>query len=33
MYVTNDLNILILTSMCGKRIKYLKNHFTMLEMT
>ena len=22
-----------MASMCGKRLKYLRNHFTMLEMT
>ena len=27
-----DLNILNLPSMCGKRIKYLRNRFTMLKM-
>ena len=32
-YVANDLNILNMASMCGKRPKYLRNHFTMLEMT
>ena len=32
-YVPNDLNILNMTSMCGKRFKYLRNGFTMLEMT
>ena len=32
-YVANDLNILNIASMRGKRLKYLRNHFTMLEMT
>ena len=32
-YVANDLNILNMASMCGKQLKYLRNHFTMLEMT
>ena len=32
-YVANDLNVLNLSSMRGKRIKYLRNGFTMLEMT
>ena len=31
--VSNDLNILNMASMRGKRLKYLRNHFTMLEMT
>ena len=29
----NDLNILNMASMCGGRLKYLRNGFTMLEMT
>ena len=33
MYVANDLNILNVASMCGGRLKYLRNGFTMLEMT
>ena len=32
-HVANDLNFLNMSSMCGKRLKYLRNHFTMLEMT
>ena len=32
-YVANDLNILNMASMCGGRHKYLRNGFTMLEMT
>ena len=32
-YVANDLNILKLASMFGGRLKYLRNGFTMLEMT
>ena len=32
-YVANDLNILNISSMCGGRLKYLRNGFTMLEMT
>ena len=32
-YVANDLNILNMASMCGGRLKYLRNGFTMLEMT
>ena len=32
-YVANDLNILNIPSMCGGRLKYLRNGFTMLEMT
>ena len=31
-YVANDLNILNMASMCGKRLKYLRNGSTMLEM-
>ena len=31
-YVTKDLNILNMPWMCGKRIKYLRNGFTMLKM-
>ena len=27
-YVVNDLNILNMASMCGKRLKYLRNGFT-----
>ena len=33
MYVASDLNISNMASMCGKRLKYLRNGFTMLEMT
>ena len=32
-YVANDLNILNMASMCGGWLKYLRNGFTMLEMT
>ena len=32
-YVANDLNILNMASMCGEFLKYLRNGFTMLEMT
>ena len=32
-YVANDFNILNMASMCGGRIKYLRNGSTMLEMT
>ena len=32
-YVANDLNILNMASVFGKRRKYLRNGFTMLEMT
>ena len=32
-YVVNDLNILKMASMCGGRLNYLINDFTMLEMT
>ena len=32
-YVANDLNILNMVLMCGERLKYLRNDFTMLEMT
>ena len=32
-YVANDLNILNMAWIRGKRLKYLRNHFTMLEMT
>ena len=31
-YFVKDLNILNMPSMCGKRIKYLRNGFTMLKM-
>ena len=31
-YVAKDLNILNMSWMCGKRIKYLRNGFTMLKM-
>ena len=32
-YVANDLNILNMASMCGGRLKYLRNGYSMLEMT
>ena len=32
-YVAKDLNNLNMASMCGKRLKYLRNGFTLLEMT
>ena len=32
-YVAKDLNILNMASMSGGRLKYLRNGFTMLEMT
>ena len=32
-YVAKDLNILNMAQMCGKRLKYLRNEFTMLKMT
>ena len=32
-YVANDLNILNMASMCGGRLKYLRNRYTMLERT
>ena len=32
-YVAFDLSILNMASMRGKRLKYLRNHFTILEMT
>ena len=32
-YVANDLNILNMASIRGKRLKYLRKNFTMLEMT
>ena len=31
--VVNDLNVLNMASMCGGRLMYLRNGFTMLEMT
>ena len=31
--VANDLNILNMASMCGGRLKYLRNGYSMLEMT
>ena len=31
-YLAKDLNILNIPWMCGKRIKYLRNGFTMLKM-
>ena len=31
-YVAKDLNILNIPWMCGKRIKYLRNGYTMLKM-
>ena len=33
MYVASDLNILNMALMCAKRLKNLRNGFTMLEMT
>ena len=33
MSVANDLNILNMASMCGKRLRYITNGITMLEMT
>ena len=32
-YIRNDLNILNIASMRGKRLKYLRNGFTLLKMT
>ena len=32
-YVANDLSILNISSMRGKRLKSLRNHFTILKMT
>ena len=32
-YVANDLRVLNISSMRGKRLKYLRNHFAILEMT
>ena len=32
-YVANDLSTLNMASMRGNRLKYLRNHFTILEMT
>ena len=32
-YVANDLSILNMASILGKHLKYLRNHFTILEMT
>ena len=32
-HVANDLHILNMASMCGGRLKYLRNGFTMLKMT
>ena len=32
-HVANDLNILNMASICGGRFKYLRNPFTILEMT
>ena len=31
--MSNDLNILNMASMCGKQFKYLRNGFTMFEIT
>ena len=31
-YVAKDLNILNMPQMCSKRIKYLRNGFTMVKM-
>ena len=33
MLVASDLNILNMASISGKRLKYLRNVFTMFEMT
>ena len=33
MHVASDLNILNMALISGKRLKYLRNGFTMLEMT
>ena len=33
MYVASDFNTLNMASMCGKRLKYLRNGCTVLEMT
>ena len=33
IYIANDLSILNMASMRGKRLQYLRNHFTILEMT
>ena len=32
-YVANDLSILNMASMRGKGLSYLRNHFTVFEMT
>ena len=32
-YAANHLNIFNMALMCGKRLKYLRNGFNMLEMT
>ena len=32
-YVANDINISSMASMCGERLKYLRNGFAMLKMT
>ena len=32
-YVASDFNILNTSPMCGKRLKCLRNGFTMLELT
>ena len=32
-YAPNDIHILNMASMCGKRLKYLRNGFTIMEMT
>ena len=32
-HVANDLNNLNMASMCGKRLKYLRNGFSLMEMT
>ena len=32
-YVVIDLNILNMAQICGKRLQYIRNEFTLLEMT
>ena len=32
-YVAIDLNVLNMAQICGKRLQYIRNEFTMLEMT
>ena len=33
MYVVHDFKILNMASMCGRRLKYLRNEFTIFKMT